>query len=225
MKNNKQRFATFLVVLMVVVVALVGVGVYVYVAKNANPKPAPITKQDVNQQATIAQIKPQVVQNVVTNEVAKKETATAMPEEVTKNELQMELQKNIGGLSGSYKYQSIPSGDFVGTLNVLQTSDSDIIFSLFAGGPRDHVGIIYATKVKLNGNSAIYEKDFGVTGWDGKICKFEILFNENSAAIKEVAGGIAGDSPCDFGAGVMADFTYSKISNDVPELSKWSLLF
>jgi len=66
MKNNKQGFVAFFMVLMVVAVALVGAGAYVYVTKNANPKPVPITKQDVNQQATTAQIKPQVVQNVAT---------------------------------------------------------------------------------------------------------------------------------------------------------------
>jgi hypothetical protein len=214
--NNRKRFIALSAALIVV---FIFVGAYIY--EIINPESKPIE----NQEATITNQTEelQVLQEGTADTEIKQEADSIMSEILTEDEVELALQNNIGGFSGVYKYQSVPNGDSVGVLDVLQTSDDEIIFSLFAGGFRDHVGIIYATKVRLNNNRAVYEKDWGSHDKNGQICKFEILFGEDKAVIKSIDGGAAGDSPCDFGAGGMANFTYPKISDNVPNLSDWPI--
>ncbi len=126
--------------------------------------------------------------------------------------------------SGTYEYNnSYSDGDSSGKLYVKQISDKEIEFSLSLMIPRGNFGILSGARAILNGNKAIYEEEQDeYDGRSDKVCKFEIVFNDELAIINEIGERSTSFSPeCgkgNFGAEVGAKGVYKKINNKILDL-------
>lgn len=115
------------------------------------------------------------------------------------------------GYGGSYSYGDDAEKGPVGSMIIYPETDSSVLFflSVSVGPPSYNSGELY-DRLKLDNGSGIYSAK---QPDDDKGCKWQVTIEGSTLSVKTLEDAY----DCGFGANVIADGKYNRVSSDVPE--------